>query len=626
MPRTGRIALSPMLNEAGKLIGDFTVAKTAEDRFLVWGSSAAQIYHLRWFEAHLPDDGSVAVERLGMRLMGLMLAGPRSRAVLAALTDHDVSNAAFRFMDHRPMDVAGCPALVNRISYTGDLGYEIWVEPAYLRTLYRAIKAAGRGAGPRRLRHARAARRCGWRRTCRPGSPSSARSTAPSRAAWSASCGSTRPTSSAATPPRARPRTGPRLRRVSLAIEAEDADVMGDEPIWARTDRDWGAVAAGARLRRAALRRRRRGAAARPTRGATATGGWSAGSPRAATATRSALSLAQGYLPAGAGRARRGRGLFEVEILGVRRPARIAARAAVRPGRRADARLTPAGVLAGGARALDAARRPSRKGNDTWRSCMESPAGTSSATSEGSLGAAEDFYGEVLGWTRQDAGMEGFDYHLATADGDMVAGLMDMPPDAGAMPPFWMIYFAVDDADKTAADVKAAGGTVNKEPADIPGTGRFAVLADPQGAGFGILQPEPMPGQAGAGNAFDQQKAGHGNWNELMTSDPEAGFGFYSELFGWQKCQAMDMGEMGTYQLFSHDGADIGGMMGLGNSPVPAWLPYFGVNGVDAAIERITAGGKVAHGPMEVPGGAFIAVAQDPQGAWFAVVGPKDPS
>ena len=82
---------------------------------------------------------------------------------------------------------------------------------------------------------------------------------------------------------------------------------------------------------------------------------------------------------------------------------------------------------------------------------------------------------------------------------------------------------------------------------------------------------------------------------------------------------------MGTYQVFSHDGTDIGGMMGLGNSPVPAWLPYFGTNGVEAAMERIkAAGGKVAHGPMEVPGGAFIAIAQDPQGAWFAVVGPKE--
>ncbi len=249
------------------------------------------------------------------------------------------------------------------------------------------------------------------------------------------------------------------------------------------------------------------------------------------------------------------------------------------------------------------------------------------STSEGSLGAAEAFYGEVLGWASKDSGMEGFDYHLASTGGDMVAGLMVTPPDAGGMPPFWMIYFAVDDADKAAADIKAAGGRIYREPADIPGTGRFAVAADPQGAAFGILQPEPMEGQEGAGNAFDQKKEGHGNWNELMTTDPAAGFGFYSGLFGWQKSQAVDMGEMGTYQVFSHDGTDVGGMMGLGNSPVPAWLPYFGTNGVEAAMERITrAGGKVAHGPMEVPGGAFIAVAQDPQGAWFAVVGPKEAS
>ena len=245
------------------------------------------------------------------------------------------------------------------------------------------------------------------------------------------------------------------------------------------------------------------------------------------------------------------------------------------------------------------------------------------STSADNLGAAEAFYGDVLGWSVRDAGMEGFTYHLATAGGDMVAGLMELSPEIRNLPPFWMIYFAVDDADKAAADIKAAGGAVHREPADIPGTGRFAVVGDPQGAAFGILQPEPMP-DGGAGNAFDQKKPGHGNWQELMSSDPEAGFRFYNGLFGWQKGTAMDMGQMGTYQLFSHDGADIGGMMGLGNSPVPAWLPYFGTEGVDAAIGRIEAGGgKLAHGPMEVPGGAFIAVAQDPQGAWFAVVGPK---
>jgi predicted enzyme related to lactoylglutathione lyase len=247
------------------------------------------------------------------------------------------------------------------------------------------------------------------------------------------------------------------------------------------------------------------------------------------------------------------------------------------------------------------------------------------STSDGSLGAAEAFYGDVLGWAFKDAGMEGFSYHLASAGGDMVAGLMNMPGDAGAMPPFWMIYFAVNDADKAASDITAAGGKIYREPADVPGTGRFAVVADPQGAAFGILQPLPMADGSPGGNAFDQQKAGHGNWNELMSSDPAAGFRFYSDLFGWEKSDAVDMGSMGTYQIFSHDGVQVGGMMGLGNSPMPAWLPYFGTNGVEAAMERISAaGGKVAHGPMEVPGGAFIAVAQDPQGAWFAVVGPKE--
>ncbi len=245
------------------------------------------------------------------------------------------------------------------------------------------------------------------------------------------------------------------------------------------------------------------------------------------------------------------------------------------------------------------------------------------STAKGSLGAAEAFYGDVLGWTFGDAGMEGFDYHLASADGELVAGLMETPPDASGMPPFWLIYFAVDDADAAAAAIGAAGGRVHREPADIPGTGRFAVVGDPQGAGFGILQPEPMEG-GGAGNAFDQAKAGHGNWNELMSTDPAGALRFYSELLGWQKSGSVDMGEMGTYQLFSHDGTDIGGMMGLGNAPAAGWLPYFGTEGVTAAIGRIEAGGgRLAHGPMEVPGGAFIAVAQDPQGAWFAVVGPK---
>ena len=162
-----------------------------------------------------------------------------------------------------------------------------------------------------------------------------------------------------------------------------------------------------------------------------------------------------------------------------------------------------------------------------------------------------------------------------------------------------------------------------KAPADIPGTGRFAVLADPQGAAFGILQPLPMEKEPESG-AFDQMKEGHGNWIELMTTDPAAALDFYTRLLGWTRSTAIDMGEHGTYQLFARNAGDIGGMMRQGDAPAPAWRVYFGVNGIDDGIRRVTdGGGKVLHGPMEVPGGAFTAICTDPQGAGFAMVGPR---
>lgn len=231
--------------------------------------------------------------------------------------------------------------------------------------------------------------------------------------------------------------------------------------------------------------------------------------------------------------------------------------------------------------------------------------------------ASQAFYGPVLGWTFQDAGMEGFSYGLAMAGETMVAGVMDP---GQPMPEFWMIYFAVADADATCERVAALGGVVHRPPADIPGTGRFAILADPQGAAFGVLQP--LPGQMGG--AYDPSKPGHGNWNELSTSDPAAGLAFYAEVFGWQASRAMDMGPMGTYQLIAREGADFGGIMGpRGPGIPPHWLPYFGVPGMGAAQAAIgAAGGTVLHGPAPVPGGAQILVAQDGRGVHFAVVGP----
>jgi len=232
---------------------------------------------------------------------------------------------------------------------------------------------------------------------------------------------------------------------------------------------------------------------------------------------------------------------------------------------------------------------------------------------------AAAFYADLLGWQMGQADMGDFIYHIAAVDGVMVAGMSEFLPDG--VPPNWLVYFAVDNADTTAAAVAADGGRVHAPPADIPGTGRFAILADPQGAVFGILQPLPD----GSGGAFDQMKSGHGNWHELMTTDPVAALDFYGRHFGWVQASAMDMGPMGSYHIFARGAQQLGGMMRLPAPGVPpAWLPYFGVEGIDAACARLTAaGGAVQNGPHQVPGGAWAAQVTDPQGAWLALVGPK---
>ncbi len=221
-----------MLNDNGKLIGDFTIAKAKDELFYMWGSSQAQKYHMRWFEQHLPPDGCVAITRFDMGMVGLSIAGPKSRAVLQALTDEDVSNAAFKFMDHRAMDIAHCPALINRVTYTGDLGYEIWVRPDYQRRLYDAIMKAGKphgivNFGMRALLSMRLEKNFPtWFRELRPIYGSAAK--------WASTASSTSPrtTSSAS-----RPRWRTRSQAASCAVcpsmvDASDCDVLGDEPVF----------------------------------------------------------------------------------------------------------------------------------------------------------------------------------------------------------------------------------------------------------------------------------------------------------------------------------------------------------------------------------------------------------
>ena len=241
--------------------------------------------------------------------------------------------------------------------------------------------------------------------------------------------------------------------------------------------------------------------------------------------------------------------------------------------------------------------------------------------------AAERFYSAVVGWTAKDFPMGGgTTYTILSAGEAMAAGLMLMPEAAKKMgaPPNWSGYIAVDDVDAAAEKVKRLGGVIHMPPTDIPTVGRFAVAADPQAAAFILFKPLPPPTPPAVPALGTPGRIG---WHELYASDWETVFAFYSDMFGWKKDQAMDMGPMGTYQLFTaaSGGPAIGGMF---NKPaeVPAtfWLYYFNVDSIDPAVERVTAhGGKIVNGPMEVPGGAFIVQCMDPQGAMFALTGPR---
>ena len=148
LPKPGRIALTPMLTPRGKLYGDLTVACLAEDRFLVIGSGAMQEAHRRWFESNLPDEG-VEYQNLSDALHGIAISGPKSRELLARITRDDVSNEAFRFRDIRQTFIADVPATIARISFSGELGYEIYVAPQFQRRLAEGIEEAGADLGLR---------------------------------------------------------------------------------------------------------------------------------------------------------------------------------------------------------------------------------------------------------------------------------------------------------------------------------------------------------------------------------------------------------------------------------------------------------------------------------------------
>ncbi len=235
---------------------------------------------------------------------------------------------------------------------------------------------------------------------------------------------------------------------------------------------------------------------------------------------------------------------------------------------------------------------------------------------------AEAFYKEVVGWTAADAGMGDGDYTIFSVDGAPVAGLMPMPPQsvaAGARPG-WRGYISVADTDGMAARVAGAGGQLRFGPEDIPGVGRVASMTDPQGAAIVLMTPAP-PQQNPRPAVGTPGTVG---WHELPAVDGPAAFDFYAEMFGWTAGMAIDMKEMGKYQIFEIGNVGLGGILTRFSAAQPVeWLYYINTPSIEAAITRVKgAAGQVTMGPQEVPGGSWILQGTDPTGVQFAMVAP----
>ncbi len=241
----------------------------------------------------------------------------------------------------------------------------------------------------------------------------------------------------------------------------------------------------------------------------------------------------------------------------------------------------------------------------------------------GDVPGAAAFYAGIVGWTAQDAGMPGVAYTLMTVGPAQVAGMMETPAALKAIgaPSTWSGYVSVGDVDAAEARVLQLGGKVLNPAQDIPGIGRFAVVADPQGAAFMLFKPlrddpPPQPPRDAPGTI---------GWNELRALDGATVFAFYAKLFGWKKGEPLDMGEMGIYQIFEIDGVPSGAIMDKEpGASLPGWRYYFCVDSIGAAALRVeTHGGQVTMGPHEVPGGTWVLHGRDPQGVLFALMSPS---
>lgn len=247
-------------------------------------------------------------------------------------------------------------------------------------------------------------------------------------------------------------------------------------------------------------------------------------------------------------------------------------------------------------------------------------------------GAAAPFYRAVAGWEIPAEGHampNGSEYReIRRGDGGFAGGVLSLTAGmaAGGARAGWLTYFHVDDVDAAVAKAQQMGATVHMPPMSMDGVGRMAMLADPQGASFYVMDPTPPPGDPDAqSDVFQSMTPGHCWWNELETTDEPGATAFYTALFGWGAEQTMPMGEHGDYRFVEAGGEQIGAINPwLADYMTVGWLPYFGVAEIDDARAAAEAnGGTITHDVHQVPGGGYIFTATDPTGAPVGFVGPK---
>ena len=233
---------------------------------------------------------------------------------------------------------------------------------------------------------------------------------------------------------------------------------------------------------------------------------------------------------------------------------------------------------------------------------------------------AKRFYDDVAGWTIEARPSGEMDYRMIAAAGGLVGGVFRLTEDMRAQgaEPRWVPYFGVEDVDAAFAKAKDLGAQVFVPPTDIPGVGRFALIADPQGAPLYLMRGS----SAESSSVFARGEMGRCGWNELWTRDVGAALAFYGPLLGVENRETMDMGPMAGYHFLDLGAVRIGALAQMKDEPA-RWILYFTVPDLDRAGERVSAGGGVVQmGPHTVPTGERILIGADPQGAAFALVSP----